>query len=173
MNMISSFTNLRSFVSYQFNALRMRALRDRIWAKFSGSPSELIVFPGDNEPSRVIANRKLIGIQNIHVAEIVGTFNRDTDFDVYFRPLKKHTLARWVNAYILHEQDGWAPIIVHKVREEYFVEDGHHRVSVARAMGMDFIEAKVWDYTQPNQQMKKYHWVKCTEKSSAKAFVTG
>jgi hypothetical protein len=151
----------------------MRALRGRIWAKLWGEPWELVVFPGDNELSRIVANRKLIGIQNIRVAEIVGTLNRDTDFDVYFRPLKKHTLARWVNAYILHEQDGWSPIVVHKVREEYFVEDGHHRVSVARAMGMEFIDAKVWDYSQHNKQMKKYHWVRCTEKSSAKAYLTG
>jgi len=172
MNMVPSFTNLRSFVSYQFTALRMRALRNRIWAKFSGMPSELIVFPGDNERSHVIVNRKLIGIKNIRVTEIVGTLNRDTDFDIQFRPLKKHTLARWVNAYILHEQDSWSPIIVHKVRDEYFVEDGHHRVSVARALGMDYIEAKVWDYSNSNKQPQKYHWVKCTEKSSAKAYVT-
>jgi len=173
MNMVPSFTNLRSFVSYQFTVLRMRALRGRLWSKLSGEPSELVVFPGDNERSRISPNRKLVGVQNIRVADIVGTLNRETDFDMHFRPLKKHNLARWVNAYILHEQDGWSPIVVHKVREEYFVEDGHHRVSVARAMGIDYIEAKVWDYSPRNQQIKKYHWVTCTEKSSAKAYVTG
>ena len=172
MNMVPSFTSLHSFVSYQFTILRMRALRDRIWAKFSGMPSELIIFPGDNERSHIIPNRKLLGIKDIRVAEIVGTLNREPDFDALFRPLKKHTLARWVNAYILHEHDGWPPIIVHKVREEYFVEDGHHRVSVARALGVEFIEAKVWDYTHRNQEVKQYHWVTCTEKSSAKAYVT-
>lgn len=169
MNMVPSFTTLRSFVSYQFAMLRIRALHARFWAKLSGTPTELLPFPGDG---RVSPNRKLIGIKNIRVNQIIGTLNRDTDFDIHFRPLKKHTLTRWVNAYILHEQNGWSPIVVHKVRDEYFVEDGHHRVSVARALGMDFIEAKVWDYTQRNPKTKKYHWV-CAEKSSAKSFVTG
>jgi hypothetical protein len=173
MNMIPSFTNLRGFVAYQFTVLRMRALRGRIWAKLSGMPSELIVFPGDNEHSYIIPHRKLVGIKNIRVTEIVGTLSRETDFDIQFRPLKKHVLTRWVNAYILHEQNGWSPIIVHKVRNEYFVEDGHHRVSVARAMGMEYIEAKVWDYSPRNQPAEKYHWVRCTEKSSVKAYMTG
>lgn len=169
--MFPSFTTLRSFVSYQFSALRMRALRDRLWAKASGSPTELIVFPGDN--ARLSPNRKLLGVKSIRVADIVGTLNRETDFDAQFRPLKKHTLNRWVNAYLLHEQDGWSPIIVHKVRDEYFVEDGHHRVSVARARGMDFVDAKIWEYTQPHKPVEKCFPTGCSEKRPAKAYVTG
>lgn len=171
MNMLPSFTTLRSFISYQFSVLRMRALRDRIWSKLVGMPTELIIFPGDN--ARLSPNRKLLGVKNIRVADIVGTLNRESDFDSHFRPLKKHTSSRWVNAYLLREQDGWSPIIVHKVRDEYFVEDGHHRVSVARALGMDFIEARVWEYAQPAKTVNKCFPSSCGEKRPAKAYVTG
>lgn len=171
MNIVPSFTTLRSFISYQFLALRMRALRDQLWMKLSGAKSELVLFPGSNQ--RPSPNRKLIGIKDIRVAEIVGTLNTETDFDHQFRPLKKHTLTRWVNAYILHEQDGWSPIVVHKVGEQYFVEDGHHRVSVARSIGMEFMEATVWEYSHHSQYTEKCQPAKCPEKSSAKVYVTG
>lgn len=150
---IPSFTTLRSFISYKFSELRVRALHDSYLKKLTGSESKLEVFPG--KEARLLPSRQLIGIKNIRVNQIVGTLNRETDFDHQFRPLKKHILSRWVNAYILHGQDDWFPILVHKIREQYFVEDGHHRVSVARVIGMDFIEAKVWEYSsQSKNQMR-------------------
>jgi len=130
------------------------------------------VFPGQNE--RISPSRKLVGIKDIRVAEIVGTLNRETDFDSRFRPLKKHNEERWINIYILNEQDGWSPIVVHKVGEQYFVEDGHHRVSVARATGMEFIEAKVWEYAvKPRQSEVCEPAACCMEKRPSKAYVTG
>ncbi len=171
MNMVPPLTSLRSYLVYRFSVLRMRALRDRFWAKLYGAPTELIVFPGDH--GLVSPSRKLIGIQAIRLADVIGTFSRDTDFDLQFRPLKKHAAARWVNAYILHELDGWPPVVVHKVGEEYFVEDGHHRVSAARAIGLEFIDAKVWEYSQPNLPIQKCRPARATEKSSTKAYTTG
>ncbi|MBL8051150.1 MAG: ParB N-terminal domain-containing protein, partial [Anaerolineales bacterium] len=35
------------------------------------------------------------------------------------------------------------PIVLYKVGEIYFVVDGHHRVSVAREQGQEYIEAEV------------------------------
>jgi hypothetical protein len=32
---------------------------------------------------------------------------------------------------------------LYKVGDSYFVQDGHHRISVARAKGQDFIDAYV------------------------------
>jgi len=171
MNMFPSFTTLRSFLSYQFTALRMRAIRDRFWAKLSGSQSELKLFPGSGQP--LFRSRRLLGLQTIRVDQITGSLNRNTDFDHQFRPLKEHVLNRWVDAYILHERDGWSPVLVHKVGDQYFVEDGHHRVSVARALGMDFMEAAVWEHSTRSQPSSVCPDAKCTEKSSAKVYVTG
>src|SRR5262245_34866147 len=35
------------------------------------------------------------------------------------------------------------PVDLYKIGEVYFVRDGHHRVSVARALGNDVIDARV------------------------------
>ena len=172
MNQQPSFSSLRSYVSYKFSDLRMRARLEQLWSKMNGIKSTLPVFPGQN--NRVSPSRKLLGIKDIRVAEIVGTFSRETDFDSHFHPLKKHNESRWINIYIMNEQDGWSPITVHKVGDQYFVEDGHHRVSVANATGMEFIEAKVWEYAiqaKPAEVCKPAAC--CTEKRPTKVYVTG
>jgi hypothetical protein len=90
--------------------------------------------------------RTLRAGQDIPVERIIGSLGRATDFDRDFRPLKKHLRDRWIRNYLDLETDGWAPIRVHQVGRDYFVEDGHHRVSVARHAGMAFIQAEVWEY---------------------------
>ena len=114
---------------------------DAFKALQTGSKLTLEIFPGIEQ--RVSPRLKLIGTRYNHVAEIAGTSERKANFDNRFRPLKRHSLERWINTYSQRERDGWPPIRVHKVNGKYFVEDGHHRVSVARATNMDSIEAEV------------------------------
>ncbi len=168
------FTNIRSFISYEFSALRMRALRDSFWAKMTGRNTELLTFPKRVQQER--PNRKLIGAKEIPVANIVGTFGRQSDFDHEFRPRKRHMNDRWVNTYLGLEHDGWSSILVHKVGEDYYVEDGHHRVSVARSLGMASIEAKIWEYsTEPAKTagVQQCQSAQCVEKKPAKVYAAG
>jgi hypothetical protein len=144
MNIQPSFTNLRSYLSYQFAALRRRALRELLWAKLSGRKANLAVFP--EEAPEKSPNRRFLSAQEIPVNQIIGTLNRQSDFDHRFRPLNKYLQDRWVNAYLALQSESWEPILAHKVGENYYVEDGHHRVSVAQALGLAFIQAKVWEY---------------------------
>src|SRR5688500_6523184 len=144
MNISPSFTNLRGHLSYQFSALRMQALRAMFWAKLIGKNSKLAFFPV--EAPEKSPNRKFLGVQEIPVEEITGTINRQSYFDHKFHPIKSYLRDRWVNNFLNFENGGWSPILVHKVGDQYYVEDGHHRVSVARTLGMVFIEAKVWEY---------------------------
>jgi hypothetical protein len=99
----------------------------------------------------------------IPLEQIVGTLNRANDFDDQFRPLKPSLKDRWVNTYLALEKEGWAPILVHKVGDRYFVEDGHHRVSVARHLGMRSLEARIWDYSVPVKSSKEYRAVPCPD----------
>jgi hypothetical protein len=146
MNASASYTNNQSFIMDEFNRVRMKARRNSLLARLIGRDDGLKYFP-DNALA-VRQNKFHAGIQNIPTEKIIGTVSRMDDFDKEFRPLKKHLRQRWVNMFILHESDGWGPIIVHKVGDGYFVEDGHHRVSVAKAKGMLFIEADVWDHVR-------------------------
>jgi nucleotide-binding universal stress UspA family protein len=86
------------------------------------------------------------GVQNIPVSAIVGSVGRYTDFTRTFLPKNPKDEERWARIMALVTDPaggGLPPIEVVKVGDAYFVQDGHHRVSVARALGADRIEAYV------------------------------
>jgi hypothetical protein len=100
-----------------------------------------------NDLPGVQANgRTYKGLQVVPLVQIAGSINRKGDFDRQFRPLRKHLRERWVNIFLLMQTDSWEPVTLFKVGESYYVEDGHHRVSVASTCGRQYIEADVWEY---------------------------
>ena len=119
-------------------------MRDTVLAKLIRKNSALALFP-EQAPEKS-PNRKFCGVEAIPIQQIIGTISRSKDFDHKFRPLKYYLRDRWINTYLSLEREGWSPILVHKVGEHYYVENGHHRVSVAKLLGMHFIEAKIWEY---------------------------
>jgi hypothetical protein len=66
------------------------------------------------------------------------------DFDADFRPLKHHSESRWQRIAAARQQGRkLPPVALVQVGNTYFVEDGHHRISVARAYKEQAIEAEV------------------------------
>jgi len=170
VNIYPYFTDIRSHLSHKFFTLRTSARRDSLWAKMMGKNTKLAIFP--EEAPEKSPNRKFLGVQEIAINEIIGTVSRQNDFDHQFRPLNKHLRERWVNVYLTLERDGWSPVLLHKVGDLYYVEDGHYRVSIAQALGIAFISAKVWEYPSHVPQAKKCENVECTERSSTKQYIT-
>jgi hypothetical protein len=75
---------------------------------------------------------------------IVGTVDRARGFDRHFRPTTPEVRARWERiAAAMRRGEAMPPVDLFKVGEAYFVKDGHHRVSVSRALGYDVIDAHV------------------------------
>jgi hypothetical protein len=95
------------------------------------------------------------GVQDIPVDQITGSASRTCDYDRFFRPLKNHLRERWVSAYLSLMNSSWKPIKVYKVDSEYYVADGHHRVSVARYAGVAYIAAEVFEYSLKSQAESK------------------
>ncbi len=126
------------------DALRKARLWRR-WHRLLGRPETLLPF------GPILASLKqrtgfYRGIKEIPLKQVVGSIDRATDFDREFRPLTDRNRNRWVNIRGLQSGRGWEPIVVHKIGNLYFIEDGHHRVSVARDSGLQAIEAKVIEY---------------------------
>ena len=85
-----------------------------------------------------------LGLQLIDVETIVGTVDRTRDFDRDFNPTTPRLRERWERiAEAQRRGEAMAPIDVYRVGSLHFVRDGHHRVSVARAQGLDTIAANV------------------------------
>jgi hypothetical protein len=85
-----------------------------------------------------------LGLQSIELDSIVGTVDRGREFDRSFRPTSGRVRTRWERI-ATEQRKGKAmpPIDVYRIGEVHFVKDGHHRVSVARALGNDTIDAYV------------------------------
>lgn len=140
---------MATLANYRFKAIEDfdRARRWAKWAKFWATlrrqESQLLSF---DTMKPFLGSKRYRGIQEIPVQSIVGSIGRVGDFDRNFRPLDSVSYNRWGQIYVLAHWQGWPPIEVHKVGNLYFVEDGHHRVSVARQLKNKTIEAIVWDY---------------------------
>ena len=65
------------------------------------------------------------------------------DFDREFRPLRPELRSRWQRLAQRFPDGDFPPIVVSKLGDAYFVLDGHHRVAVARRIGMETIDAEV------------------------------
>jgi hypothetical protein len=85
-----------------------------------------------------------IGFRVVLLEAIVGTIDRGRDFDRRFRPTTGRVRSRWEQiAAAARRGESLPPVDLVKVEEIYFVRDGHHRVSVARALGRTDIDAYV------------------------------
>src|SRR6266536_2951715 len=96
--MYPTLINMRSFVSNQFFNLQTIARRESLWAKLMGKDNKLAILP-EQAPEKS-PNRRFAGLQEIPVEQIVGTLNRQSDFDQEFRPLNVNLRDRWVNVYL-------------------------------------------------------------------------
>jgi hypothetical protein len=84
------------------------------------------------------------GMQTIPLARIVGSEGRYKDFNRAFLPRHDKLMRRWISVDVAHYKDvQLPPIKVFEVGGSYFVRDGNHRVSVAKAKGAEFIDAEV------------------------------
>jgi hypothetical protein len=144
MNQFPSITNQRAAAIDLFTRFRHAGQLAALRSKLTGRPVHLEDF---SEYAHKLQNgRSLLGMRDIPVCMITGSVGRSLDFTRDFRPLKKHLAQRWANAYLQSGLDSWPPVKVFKVGERYFVEDGHHRLSVANFLGMLDIQAEVWEY---------------------------
>jgi hypothetical protein len=85
-----------------------------------------------------------LGLQTIPLDSVVGTVDRTRDFDRGFRPTTPRVRGRWQRiAAAQRRGEAFPPISVYRVGDLHFVRDGHHRVSVAKSLGREDIDAYV------------------------------
>ncbi len=127
-----------------FDRARFKAFVREIVASVAHRPNELVSFETVRRSLKVFGE-SYRGVRAVRVDHIVGsTSQRYHDFDRAFLPLQTRTKSRWRRvdeAY--HEEVGLPPVELYQVGEVYFVRDGHHRVSVARERGQEYIDAEV------------------------------
>ena len=126
---------------------RRRQALSSIASRLRHEPDDVSVMLPFEEVVAALGRRSQrdLGVQRIPLASIVGTVDRRRgEFDRAFRPASPEVRDRWERiAAARRRGEPMPPIEVFRIGELHFVEDGHHRVSVARALGDEDIEAHV------------------------------
>ncbi len=139
----TAYFNHRARYFPMFEDARNRARLGKIKSIMNGRSHRLMKLEDLTQGATVI-NYHHLGTQTVSIDCIQGTTGRNTDFDRDFNPLKSNTRDRWINVASAYLQDIGLPAIdLLKVGDTYFVRDGHHRISVARALGTNYIDANV------------------------------
>jgi hypothetical protein len=97
-------------------------------------------------------NRTHGGTRTVPIQQIRGSEGRSRYFDRDLNPLNDQARGRWQSiARATQQGKVLPPVALVQVRNIYFVRDGHHCTSVARALGQREIEARVtvWQVTGP------------------------
>lgn len=119
---------------------REQSLSRRLRSKFGHKCNDLV------PSSRVFQHLSLddthdLGLRTVPLEKIVGSSGRSQEFDLSFRP-RRGKSERWLRV-ARANGDELPPVALYKVGGAYFIEDGNHRVSVAKANGKETIEAFV------------------------------
>lgn len=97
----------------------------------------------------LIGNGRDGGLRTVEICKIIGSEGRTRDFDRGFHPLQDRTRERWLRVLNAFEQGlPLPPVELVRVGGAYYVRDGHHRISVAAALGQRAIEAHVTEWNE-------------------------
>ncbi len=126
-----------------FRRARSQAFLREIVSRYTGQSTELLSYEDVRQKLRAYASSDR-GLQDIPLTSIVGSVGRYNDFTRDFLPRQDSDKERWARVKAIADGSrGFPPIDVYKMGDVYFVKDGNHRVSVARQLGAEFIQAYV------------------------------
>jgi hypothetical protein len=123
-----------------YHSARKSAFLHKLWAKLTRKSYQLMAFPEVYE----VINCYDLGHQTVEISMIKGSEGRNSDYDDAFRPLKNNGKDRWVRvAMQVWLGTGLPPVELIQVDNDYFVRDGHNRISAMRALGCKYVDAHV------------------------------
>ena len=131
-----------------FQRARRRQVMSQLARRLSRDSRDVdVILPFDEVVDALgRVEERYVGLQTIDLDSILGTVDRGAHggFDRQFRPTTARVRARWERiANAARRGESLPPISVYRIGDVHFVRDGHHRVSVARALGREVIDAYV------------------------------
>jgi len=137
------FDVVTQMASADFSRAKGKAVLTQIQHFLNTDRNRLLSF---NDVKDILKPRHEVyrGNQVVPIKMIVGSEGRYHDFNKYFLPKREHLRHRWQKVDEAHLKDiVLPPIQLYEIGGAYFVRDGNHRVSVAKAQGVEFIDAEV------------------------------
>jgi len=136
----------RADVEDDFLRARRHQVLARLAQRLRREPDDVnVIMPFDEVVAALgFRSERRLGLQTIQLNAVVGTVDSTRDFDRRFRPTTGRVRERWERLALAQRRgEPIPPIDVYRIGDLYFVQDGHHRVSIAIATGAKTIEAYV------------------------------
>ncbi|WP_293786301.1 ParB N-terminal domain-containing protein [uncultured Aeromicrobium sp.] len=144
--MVSDSGSPRVDAESDFLRARRHQVLSALAARVRGGAEDVVQSMSFDEVVQALGRRAehYVGTKVIPLDAIIGSVDKTRDFDRRFRPTSARNRQRWERlARASRTGEEIPPIDVYQVGDYYFVRDGHHRVSVARSLGLKDIEARV------------------------------
>lgn len=138
-------------VEKDFAVARRRARIRGFGRRLRGSKGTGTLLPFE-QTRRVVgaASGVRTGGSAVEVSRIVGSAGKYDQFDDEFMPLRGASPERWKRIDRAFRSGAeLPPVSLFQMGGAYFVQDGHHRVSVARFHGAEWIDAEVTNFMAP------------------------
>lgn len=126
-----------------FWSVKFKGWMHRLWAWITRRPTRLLDLDETLKSGEIIGSH-YAGLKPVEIGEIHGTQGKADVFDDSFYPKRDITRSRWLSiakAKLYGKE--LPPVDLILVDGVYYVRDGHHRISVSRVMGQDFIDAQI------------------------------
>jgi len=151
------YMSIEEQVDADFTRARHRAFLHRLKASLRRDPSSTSPLSFEEVRKALGAlNKVRIGRRVVPVARIVGSVGRHRDFDRAFLPARASVAPKWKRVdRAFHLGQELPPVALYKVGDAYFVEDGNHRVSVARYHSVEWIDAEVAELGSPTAAARR------------------
>src|SRR5712671_7932816 len=136
----------RADVENDFQRARRRQILARLAHRLRREPDDVnLILPFDDVVSALgQRGERDLGLLTIKLDTVVGTVDSRRDFDRHFRPTSGRVRERWERLALAQRRgESIPPIEVYRVDRIHFVQDGHHRVSIAMAEDAKTIDAYV------------------------------
>jgi hypothetical protein len=147
----------------RFNRNVRKAQLQDLLGLITGSNTNLVNF---DEVTKRLGIRQEVArrIEIVPVHKIVGSLGRYNDFTREFLPRSNVSSERWSSLdAALQGLENVPPVDLYKIGDIYFVKDGNHRVSVAKANKIDTIEAYVTEMASPiplsEEDFERDRWI--------------
>jgi nucleotide-binding universal stress UspA family protein len=128
---------------HDFRRARSRAQLEQVMARLTGASTELLNYEEVRQKLKGTRTTSR-GLQYIPIGAIVGSVGRYADFTRSFLPRQDADESRWAGVETaMTSMTGLPPVEVYQIGDAYFIMDGNHRVSVAKQLGADRVEAYV------------------------------
>ena len=109
----------------------------------------------EKQKAEAAVDRRNIGLGEVPLEKIVGSVGRYHDFDGQFRLKKDHKSSKFEQIKEAMEMNNvLPPVDLYKIKDEYYVLDGNHRVAAARQLRHKTIAAYIVEYLPSKQTLE-------------------